>query len=54
MKKTIGELLIALSKTKIFRSFVIGLLIRYPKLMDCVVAATEIYKNVKDLTESDK
>lgn len=54
MKKFIGKLLVALGNTKLFKSFVINLLVKHPKLMDCVDAATEIYKSVKEVTENDK
>ena len=51
MKKTIGKVLISLSKTKLFKNLVIELLAKHPKLMDCVDLATEIYKDVKEITE---
>ena len=53
MKQLIGKALIALGKTPGFKSIVIGLLVKYPGLMDYVDAATEIYKDIKDLTKDD-
>lgn len=52
MRRYVGSFLIWLGKQPGFKDFVIGLLIAHPKLMDCVDAATEIYKSVKDVTDA--
>lgn len=53
MKPTIGKILLALGKTRMFRSIVVELLAKNPGLMDCVDLATEIYNDVKEVTKNE-
>lgn len=54
MKECIGKFLVTLGSVPGFKSFVIGLLLKYPKLMDYIDAATEIYKGVQAIKDERK